>query len=312
MKKPLISVLMPAYNAEHFISEAIESILEQTFSDFELIVIDDGSKDDTLAKIQQYANKDSRVRVISQENIGFVPTLNKARLLAQGDIIARMDADDISHPDRFEMQIKYLEEHADIVCVSGNYEYMDEVGRKLTTIYMPLNDDDIQSSCLNGAPALCHGCSMMRRWALDDTGGYIVGMEPAEDLDLWLRLGEVGKLANLVDVILKVRLHPASICGSNTDIQNDKIKIACENAYKRRNLSRTFAASIPWRPGDDRDSQFNFLIRCGWWAFNSGEKITATIYGLKAIKKNFLRSMGWRLFVSALIKKPTVSRHALR
>lgn len=112
------------------------------------------------------------------------------------------------------------------------------------------------------------------------------------------------------DVILKVRLHPASICGSNTGLQNDKIKIACENAYERRNLSRTLTASMPWRPGDDRDSQFNFLIRCGWWAFNSGEKMTAIIYGLKAIKKDFLCSMGWRLFVSALIKKSTVKRHA--
>jgi len=303
---------MAAYNAELFISEAIESILEQTFSDFELIVIDDGSKDDTLVKMQQYADKDSRVRIFSQDNLGFVPTLNKALLLAQGDIIARMDADDISLPDRFEMQIKYLEEHEDIVCVSGNYEYMDEVGRKLTTIYMPLNDDDIQSSCLDGAPALCHGCSMMWRWALDDAGRYIVGMEPAEDLDLWLRLGEVGKLANLEEVVLKVRLHPASICGSNTDIQNEKIKIACESAYKRRDLSRSFTASTPWRPGDDRSSQFNFLVRCGWWAFNSGEKTTAILYGLKAIKKDCLRSMGWRLFISALMKKLPDDKHALR
>lgn len=303
---------MAAYNAELFISEAIESILEQTFSDFELIVIDDGSKDDTLVKMQQYADKDSRVRIFSQDNLGFVPTLNKALLLAQGDIIARMDADDISLPDRFEMQIKYLEEHEDIVCVSGNYEYMDEVGRKLTTIYMPLNDDDIQSSCLDGAPALCHGCSMMWRWALDDAGRYIVGMEPAEDLDLWLRLGEVGKLANLEEVVLKVRLHPASICGSNTDIQNEKIKIACESAYKRRDLSRGFTASTPWRPGDDRSSQFNFLVRCGWWAFNSGEKTTALLYGLKAIKKDYFKSMGWRLFISALIKKLPEDKHALR
>lgn len=183
----LVSIIVPMKNAEAFVAGTLDSLLAQTYLSIEIIIVNDGSTDKSLKIIESLKNQ--RIKIIDGEGKGISSTLNLALNFANGEYVCRCDADDVSLPDRFEMQIKYLEEHADIVCVSGNYEYMDEAGRKLTTIYMPLNDDDIQSSCLNGAPALCHGCSMMRRWALDDAGGYIVGMEPAEDLDLWLRLG---------------------------------------------------------------------------------------------------------------------------
>ncbi|HXE55221.1 MAG TPA: glycosyltransferase family A protein, partial [Tepidisphaeraceae bacterium] len=114
---PQISVLMPVYNVERFVASAIDSILSQTFGDFELIITDDGSKDATPAIVQTYAARDSRVRLSQQPNAGITITLNRQIALARGPFLARMDGDDISLPTRFEKQLRFLQEHADHVLV---------------------------------------------------------------------------------------------------------------------------------------------------------------------------------------------------
>jgi len=310
-KKPTISVIITVYNSEKYISEAVQSILDQTYDNFELIIIDDGSTDNSLDILTDFARTDKRIRLISRENKGIVVSSNEGVSLAQGKYIARMDSDDISVTDRFEKQLNFLIANPSVVAASGWYQYMDEKGRKLTTIKMPLDNESIQKSCMEGVPALCHGAVMIRQSALKEICGYDSAFKKAtEDLDLFLRLGEVGELGNISDTILKVRLHSQSIGARKRQLQFDMARFASDRACKRRGIDVKFVPAKPWRSGEDNDSQFDFLIRCGWWAFNAGERMTAIIYSVKAIKKNFMRSMAWRLFICSLIKKTTVKKNA--
>src|SRR5262245_14197402 len=116
---PAISVLMPIYNAGRFLPAAVESVLAQTFADFELIAIDDGSRDGSSEVLAQLAARDPRIRVFAQENRGIVATLNRALELARAPLVARMDADDLSRPDRFAKQIAFLRQHPEVAAVSG-------------------------------------------------------------------------------------------------------------------------------------------------------------------------------------------------
>src|SRR5689334_11381918 len=112
---PLVSVLMPAYNVEKFVAEAVESILQQTFEEFELNIIDDGSTDGTLSILERYAQRDRRIRLVSRPNQGVVRTRNELLDMSRGELIAKMDSDDISTPDRFQLQVQYLQDHPSCV-----------------------------------------------------------------------------------------------------------------------------------------------------------------------------------------------------
>src|ERR1700726_1508117 len=116
---PTISVLMPVYNAERYVAEAVESILSQTFADFEFIIIDDGSKDRSLAILEEYAARDPRIRLVSRPNTGIVKALNQGLALASGELVARMDADDIAMPERLAKQRDYLADHPECVMVGS-------------------------------------------------------------------------------------------------------------------------------------------------------------------------------------------------
>ena len=299
---PRISVLMPVYNAERYVAEAIESILKQTFSDFEFIIIDDGSTDNSNQILQYYASQDQRIRLFSRENRGLVSTLNEMIGMARGPLLARMDADDISYPDRFAKQVEFLETHQGVACLSGSFELIDGKGRLLTRLFLPEGDDEIQKMNLAGHTSLCHPCAMIRSKAVIDVGCYDPAYPYAEDLDLWLRLGEVGSLANLQDCILKYRLHNISVSESRGEEQQRDTRLACERAWKRRGIIGHFEAIEHWRPGPSRVSQHSFMLRYGWWAFNSGQRKTAFFYGLKSIRLLPLQKTGWILLIVSLVK----------
>jgi hypothetical protein len=301
-QSPLISVLMPVFNAERYVAKAIASILEQTLGDFEFLIVNDGSTDRSLSILEKYAISDKRIRLISRPNTGYVVALNEMLQLAEGEFIARMDADDIALPERFRRQVEFLRQHPEVVCVGGCHDLIDHKGRLLTHLVLPLHDRDIQREALAGHGSICHPCAMIRRSALLQVGGYDETLMPAEDLDLWLKLGELGQLANLSDAILQYRLHSQSVSEENCLVQRQKCRIACERAWQRRGIEGTFEASEPWRPGSDRASRTQFMLRYGWWAFNSRQRTTALIYAVKAILTNPLQWEGWKLFICAGVK----------
>jgi hypothetical protein len=292
-----VSVLMAVFNGEEYLSAAIESILRQTFTDFEFLVLDDGSTDSTLRILRRYAEHDRRLRVITRRNEGLVASLNELLGLARGDFVARMDADDVALPERFAMQVRFLRDHSEVVCVGGSVDIIDEKGRLLQTLHYPIQDEEVQEGNLSGHTAICHPAAMMRREALLRVRGYDDDFRFAEDLDLWLRLGEIGKLANLEDTVLRYRFHGASVSEQESLRQLDVARAACERACQRRGVQREFSA-LPWRPGPSRTSRHEHLLTCGWWAWQNGQLRTAAIYALRALRERPTHQAGWLLACS--------------
>ncbi|WP_052700502.1 glycosyltransferase [Methylocucumis oryzae] len=263
---PFISVIMPVYNAERYVAKAVESILNQTFSDFEFIIINDGSKDKSLKILEKYAKKDNRIRLISRENRGLVKTLNEGLMLAKAPLIARMDADDISFLNRFELQAQFLLQQPEVVCVGGYTEIIDKNSRELTLLTMPLEDCNIQDLLLRGHVSISHPTVMYRKDAVFAIGRYRENFIAAEDLDLWLRLGEIGKLANLPHPLIKYRMLSSSVSSQNSGVQKKSAHMACVEAWQRRNVIYNFEFDV-WRPNNEKKSKHKYYLKFGWWAF---------------------------------------------
>jgi len=206
MSPPMISVVMSVYNGQAFLAEAVESILGQTFRDFEFIVIDDGSTDKTAKILAAYASRDGRLRVRRQENKGRTESLNTGIGLAEGKYIVRMDADDVSLPHRFQVQLDFMEQHPEVCLLSSSYDRINRAGRILDRVSFPLRDDEIRSMMLHNNP-LCHPAVMMRKDVAIACGGYRKVFSEAEDYDLWLRMSERSQLANLEEPVLQYRIH---------------------------------------------------------------------------------------------------------
>lgn len=299
---PVISVLMPVYNARKYVGEAIESILNQTFADFEFLILDDGSTDGSLDVLRDYEKRDDRITVTTRPNKGIVATLNELFEQSTGEFLARMDNDDVALPDRFRLQVEAMRADPSLVCVGGAFEVMDQESRFLTFLAVPVSDEDIQRDALAGHGSICHPSAMIRRNAMEQVGGYCADMKGAEDLDLWLRLGEIGKLGNVAEPVLRYRLVQTSVSETAGAEQRQYARMACERAWQRRGIQGQFEASELWRPGKDRASRAKFAMQYGWWAFLSGNRGTALIYGTRAVKAAPLNLDAWRLLVCAAIK----------
>ena len=202
---PTVSVVMPAFNAAEFLDEAVCSILDQTFRDFEFIMIDDGSTDDTARILQKYAKADSRLRVFSQANEGMIPALNRGCRLARGRYIARMDADDISLPHRIERQIKYLERHPEIGILGTWASRIDGNGCVVGDWCLSPNPKVLKWSHFFHV-CVVHPTVLMRREVLEKLNFYRPDAIHAEDRDLWLRASAITDFSNLPEILLKYRV----------------------------------------------------------------------------------------------------------
>ncbi len=206
----LISVILPVYNGEKYLKEAIESILNQTYTNFEFIIIDDGSKDSSLEIIKEYEKEDERIVVVSRENKGLIATLNEGMERAKGKYIARMDQDDISLPERFERQIKVMKNNNIMVC--GTYtKVIDEDGKYIKDGIVPTQDDEIVKKLLECTNPLFHPTVMFKKF---DNIFYNEFAHNCEDYELWLKYTEIGKIENLPEYLLKYRIELSSITNS--------------------------------------------------------------------------------------------------
>lgn len=207
--KPKITVLMPAYNAAQYISQAIDSVLMQTFEDFELLIINDGSTDDTEYIIRAY--RDKRIRLINQSNQGIAAALNMGLLNATAGMIARFDADDICLPGRLQLQYDFLITHKDHVIVGSDADYIDKDGHYVFTCRLPAHsNDELQALALTHCPFI-HSAVLFYKQAVLAAGGYNNNAYAFQDHLLWAKLIKLGKVANLSRVLMKVRLNPGSI-----------------------------------------------------------------------------------------------------
>lgn len=214
--KALVSVVMSVYNAEVYLRDAMDSVLAQKYSDFEFVVVDDGSTDQSLSILIEYQDRDSRVRVISRENRGLVFSLNEAIEKSNGSLIARMDADDICHRDRFLSQVEYLESHKDCALVGSAVCRFDNNG-DIDTLIEPLTNNDIKGELRFRHPSI-HPTWMFRKDIVCSLGGYRE-IYAAEDYDLLLRISEGYEVANLNLILLKYRVNPKGISNSTSILQ---------------------------------------------------------------------------------------------
>lgn len=208
--QPTVSVVMAVYNGRRYLRQAVESILNQTFRDFEFIVVDDGSTDETANEL--YTFTDPRLRILhNRENIGLTCSLNRALKVVQAPYVARMDADDVAQPQRLARQVQYLEEHPEVGLLGSAFELIDQdsvaVGLK-----MPPTDHDSLCSILLLENPLCHSSVMYRRELVEAVGGYDERYQCAQDYDLWLRFSRVSRVACLTDMLVQFRVGaPGSV-----------------------------------------------------------------------------------------------------
>ena len=195
-----------------FVAAALASILAQTLTDFECIVIDDGSRDGTPALLQRAARADARLRLVRQEGAaGLVAALNLGCSLARAPLIARMDADDVALPDRLARQLERLAREASLVVLGGAALFVDAQDRLLPSDPTPTGPRTLAQALARGDCPLIHPTVVMRRAAFEAVGGYRACIAHAEDYDLWLRLSERGAIDNLPEPVLRYRRHPQQV-----------------------------------------------------------------------------------------------------
>ncbi|MBI4437486.1 glycosyltransferase [Candidatus Uhrbacteria bacterium] len=208
---PRISILLSVCNGERYLRSAIESLLAQTYRDFELLVVDDGSNDQTSAILREESQRDARVRVITNPtNLGLTRSLNIALAQAQGAYIARMDADDIARPDRLEKQVAFLDAHMDVGLVGSAYQFIDGAGDVIGERHPPTTDRELRRALPRTNPLL-HSSVMMRKELLDRVHDYDENYHRAQDYDLWMRVAPLTALANLPYVLMQKRFTTGMI-----------------------------------------------------------------------------------------------------
>lgn len=243
MKNPQVTVLLPVYNGERHLKQAIESILAQTYTDFEFLIINDGSTDRSEEIILSF--NDKRINYIKNtENIRLIASLNKGLELAKGEYIARMDADDIASPDRLAQQVEYMVEHRDVVLVGSDVEVINEDGTSRYFYPNILSGATIHAALAVRNP-FTHSAVMFKKQAVVELGGYSSDDYMAEDLGLWMRLAQqfgAGALANLPFVLMKYRLS----------VQGEMASHAGDSLRKREQLHRAYWEQmgndpVPWQ-----------------------------------------------------------------
>ena len=231
MAAPYVSVLMPVCDGECYLEEALRSILDQSFRDLEFIVINDGSTDRTAEIIERYRLDDARIRVYQQPRHGLVAALNRGLTLARGAYIARMDADDISVPERIAAQVAFMDAHPEVgICGA----WIETIGTPHTDVRRYPTDDATIRSWLLFESVLAHPSVLIRRELLVKTGlSYDAGYVHAEDYDLWVRAAHHTALANIPEVLLRYRLHPQQVVQ-----KHEAMKLASARLVRLAQLER--------------------------------------------------------------------------
>lgn len=234
MTPPRITVALSVHNNAAYLAEALDSILAQSFGDFELVIVNDGSSDASPAIIDAYAARDARIRAVHRPNSGLIASLNYILELARGEYVARMDGDDIALPERFARQVAFLDAHPDHGVVGTRVLRITETGepKRGAAIDHPLSAESV-TAALESGPLLCHPSVMMRRDLLRAVGGYRPAYRHCEDYDLWLRLAERTRMANLPDRLLLYRYSGTQVSNRHVLVQHYGAAVARQVRIER-------------------------------------------------------------------------------
>jgi glycosyltransferase involved in cell wall biosynthesis len=226
---PAISILMPLYRSQKYLKESIDSIINQTYGDFELLIIVDDATEETVSILSDYKKTDSRIKIFYNDHIGLINSLNLGIGQARGKYIARMDSDDICFPARLERQYRYMEEHREIGILGTSFAIID--GNGVTTgVFHPIANPGLIKWRLTYDNCLTHSSVMIRGSILKETGCYRLDAKYAEDYDLWVRASRLTDIANHRDVLMKYRVHDENVSSNHYLSQEQTVrKIICAN-----------------------------------------------------------------------------------
>jgi len=290
---PTVSVVMPVYNTEAYLTDSVGSILGQTFLDWELICVDDGSSDGSLEILRRYELADSRVHVITQSHSGNYRARSAGMALARGRYIAAMDSDDVALPERLRRQVDYMESHPECVGLGAAVKVVGPDLMPISDARKALDHETIDRQVLGGdGAAIPQPVAMFRTEAVRRVGGYRDEVFLQGDTDLYLRLAEIGRLANLPDILLLYRMRLEALGHAQRDLQDRYRPKVVNDAFVRRGLlADRNIARFPIRPPIETRGRWAYWSHC---AFNSGYQTTARRYAWRAIRSEPLAVSSWK------------------
>lgn len=255
MVDPQVSVLLSCYNAERWLRRSLESLQNQTFQDFEIVLINDGSRDGTLSIVEEFAKVDKRVRSICKEHTGLTPSLNFGLFHARANWIARLDADDECDARRLAYQLDYVKKNTAVGLVGTGALEIDERGRVLRSHTYPADHEKLVARLLSGRSIFAHSSAFFSRKIALDIGGYRAFMVRSQDRDLWLRISERAPIAAISEPLVKVRRHDEQLSESDKGRQQVVYRYACMISY----FSRLWGMVDPLEHGDQGELLYMWL-----------------------------------------------------
>jgi len=298
---PPVTVYMPAYNVGPYVRQAVQSILDQTFGDFEFIIINDGSTDNTLEILKELEARDNRIKLVSRPNMGVSKTANEAIALARGEFLARIDGDDVAQPTRLEKQVAYLRANPQCVAVGSNVLLIDDDGLPLFVMpQIAFGHERIEAAMWKHGWSMLQPASTFRRDAVLAVGGYRTHLSLHEDHDLFLRLAERGTLENLPDVLQWYRQRLTSLTYTESSGSRQVMADIVREARQRRGLPEV-PEPLAETNGASQTSQAA-VKRCrqwGWMSLKARHIPTARKYARKAVRLAPFSADSWRLMYCA-------------
>ncbi len=316
MTNPAVSVLMSCYNADRWLHEAIDSVMAQTFGDFELILVDDGASDATRAIIEGSCARDRRSVPIFKGNPGLADSLNVGIAQARGAWIARLDADDLCEPTRIEEQLEFVGTHQDVVLLGTGCFEMDDQGRVMKTHRYPSDHENLVRHLERLRPFFPHSSAFYRRDDVRQAGGYLRHFRRSQDWRLWLDLTLRGRIACLPRPLVRFRRHPGQVslddagrrqlCYGTAGIVGHLLRKAGHHDPSRDAGGDEWIAFLEWI--EHRIEERGHFERCESWSvaraeyFGSDKRLNGMLrFGFRFLQSGHIRAQVWeRLFGSSL------------
>lgn len=305
---PAVSVLMPVFDTVRYLRQALQSIRCQSFGDFELVVVDDGSTDGSSDLLDGIAASEQRLRLIRRPNRGLVATRNELLEEATGEFIAWMDSDDVSHPHRIERQLAAFHADPELVCVGTDVRLIDARGKPLGVERHPTADQAIRREQMDGQ-GLRFGSTMQRRSSALAAGGFRAPFPMGEDFDYLLRIAERGRVANVPEVLYDYRQHLRNTCTAHGSGWDSYRRIIMDLAQERRDtgsdrLQRGETLALPQIDArSDRTFVPFVLFEWSKGALAGGDRLRAIRYAVMAITTKPLTGLFWRYLARLLLLK---------
>ena len=300
-----LSVLLPVHNGQKFLRRALDSILQQSYRDFSIVAVNDGSEDDTASVLSHYSEHDKRIVVLTLPRVGLPAALNCGLEFCSGSYVARMDADDIALPHRFEKQLQFLDANPEVVAVGSFVELIDEDGWPIGRAFdKSVTHEDIVDALLmrrKNVSGICHPSVMMRTEAVKRVGGYR-NVLMGEDIDLFLRLAEVGKLANIPEVLLKYRVHWKSVSLNRSEQERSDSQRVRIEAYHRLGIPLPSDLNVLKPPPPP--SRWQAYRHWARTAAKNGNLRTARKYAWRLLRIRPYSLDTWKTLARALIGYP--------